>query len=235
MLKIPCLNPENHSVTVIPIVRKIPFKISLNLLNYYNTNSLLSENNFVVPNVILSDFGKKSKKARFQTSTEFVYHHHQKRLEEKKKLEDSDEEMKITIPISTKTKKKSLTSVQDVTDDFDELELFNKNTRYCRARVLIKWTQSFHWDGTEEEFKAQLKDIIFNKKLSSIPDRNKLSMKLDSVINSYVKYETIPTKETEQVDEDADNIYIEVSYNILNKNLGELVSSSIKSMFIGKE
>lgn len=73
-LKIPCLNPENHSTTVIPIVRKIPFTISLNLLNYY-TNSLLSENSFLLPNIIFSDFGKKTKIARLQTSAEFVYNH----------------------------------------------------------------------------------------------------------------------------------------------------------------
>lgn len=65
VLKIPCLNPENHTVTTIPIIRKIPFEISLNLLNYYYTNSLLSENNFVIPSVILSNFSGKGNILKF--------------------------------------------------------------------------------------------------------------------------------------------------------------------------
>lgn len=74
VLKINCLNPENHTVTSISVLRKIPFKISLNLLNYYYANSSLAENSFVVPNVIMSDFGRKNKKAILQTSAEFVYY-----------------------------------------------------------------------------------------------------------------------------------------------------------------
>jgi len=82
VLKINCLDPKNHTVTTIPVLRKIPFKISLSLLNYYYANSSLSENYFVIPNVIMSNFSRKNKKALFQTSTEFAYHQYKKIKEE---------------------------------------------------------------------------------------------------------------------------------------------------------
>jgi hypothetical protein len=221
VLKINCLNPENHSITTIPIIRKIPFKISLNLLNYYYANSLLSENNFVIPNVILSDFGRKHKKALLQTSAEFVHNQYLKLKENQKKSAEeekvSNEEVKVNI------------------DQDDELEmLISKNTRYCRARVLIKWTQEFHWKSDEEKFKTEIKDVIMNKKLTSIPDRNRLSAKLDLVIDSYVtiKLRDGVNEETDIVEEETENLSVEVSYNILERTLGEIIISSIKAVFI---
>lgn len=117
----------------------------------------------------------------------------------------------------------------------DEIDFTNQNIRYCRARVLIKWTQSFNWESSEGEFKAKLKDIIVNRKLSTIPDRNKLNTKLDYVIEAFIKYETLAEGESDKRYEESDNTYVEVSYNILDKNLGELITSSIKAVLLDQE
>lgn len=72
-----------------------------------------------------------------------------------------------------------------------------------------------------------------NKKLTSIPDRAKLSSKLDEVIDSYVKYEAI--NQEGESDQDEDNIRVQVRYNILDRNLGEMVTSSVKALFLGQD
>jgi len=82
--------------------------------------------------------------------------------------------------------------------ELDESDIFNRNTRYCRARVLIKWKNTFQWDEDEATFISTLKSVIVNKKLLSIPDRAKLNSRLDSVVDQYVKYQQIPNTEQEK-------------------------------------
>ena len=223
-LKIPCLNPENHSTTVIPIVKKIPFKISLSLFNYYYTNSLLSESTFKLPNVIMSGH----EKIKLQTSVEFVYQHF---IKQKLKTKRNNEE-ESKIPSKHSSSKKHISKKDSSFDEKDKIGIYNKNTRYWRARVQITWHQNFKWNGDEQKFKNDLKDIIMNSKLSSIPDKNKVSTKLDGIISKHIKYEDLSIQSSEV---DADNISIYVSYNILDKNLGELMTSSIKNLFIKME
>jgi integrator complex subunit 11 len=122
VLKIPCKNPKNHTTTVIPIVKKIPFQISLSLLNHYYANSLLSENTFVIPNAIFSDFGKKNQVAKLQTSIEFVYSHYLNQIK-KSKFQNKEE-----IKVAKKAKKQSFQLSES--EELDESDLFNKNTRY---------------------------------------------------------------------------------------------------------
>ena len=69
-LKIPCFNPENHSILEIDVVRKIPIKVSMNLLNYFYNSSIFS-----IPNVILYDYFKENTTIKILTSSEFVYNH----------------------------------------------------------------------------------------------------------------------------------------------------------------
>lgn len=120
-------------------------------------------------------------------------------------------------------------------DEFDQSEIYNKNIRYFRVRVLIKWNQTFHWKGDEESFKASLKDIIMNKKLTSIPDRSKISQKLDGIFAKYIQYEGLEVDEELLKSDELDSIRVQVSYNILDKNIGELLTSSIKALFMSNE
>lgn len=225
ILKIPWLNPENHSTTVIPIIKKIPFSVSLNLFNYYYTNSLLSESSFKLPNVIMSGGGM----IKIQTSVEFVYQHF---LKQKQKMKKYGIEEESKAPSRTSSSKRGLKKKESSFDENDKIEIYNKNTRYWRARVQINWHQNFKWNGDEQKLKNDLKDIIMSTKLTFIPDKNKVSSKLDGIISKYVKYEELPVKSS---DDEWDNICIYVSYNILDKNIGELLTSSIKNLFIKME
>jgi len=108
----------------------------------------------------------------------------------------------------------------------------NKGTRYLRTRVLIKWTQTFFYNQDIENFKVTIKDIIINEKLGKkIPDRSRLRTKLDEIIESYMNIQILEYEEPQDPSEEEEHKYfVEVSYNILERKLGEIITSSVKAI-----
>jgi hypothetical protein len=95
--------------------------------------------------------------------------------------------------------------------------------------------------GGKRTLNAALKNLIldmnsrissFLNKLNTIPDRPKLMTKLEAVINTYVTYQKLEVGESEQEDKYTENVCVQVAYNILEKNLGEILISSIKLIML---
>ena len=131
-------------------------------------------------------------------------------------------------------KKKIDVEMEEEEKEEDLDMLINKNTRYIRVRVLIKWKQWFFYKNDKEQFKADLKNVIMNKKLVSIPDRSRLSSKLDGIIESYITIEIREPDLLEEHETPKGNYLVEICYNILERKLGELLTSSVKSIIMAQ-
>lgn len=129
-------------------------------------------------------------------------------------------------------KKKSKDPEMEEEEKEDIGDWMNKGTRYLRTRVLIKWTQTFFYNQDIENFKVTIKDIIINEKLGKkIPDRSRLRTKLDEIIESYMNIQILEYEEPQDPSEEEEHKYfVEVSYNILERKLGEIITSSVKAI-----